>query len=542
MVSKLMSSAMLVLLLSGGCKPSMNPFYQDWDTPFGVPPFGTIVLENYAPAFDEGMKRHKTEIDAIAASSDAPTFENTIEAMDRSGALLSKVSGVFFALNSSMTSDEMQEIARQVAPALSKHSDEILLNDKLFQRVKAVYEDREGLSLEPEQRMLLKKTYDRFVRGGANLGAKDKERMKAINEELSLLTLAFGENVLKEVNAFELVIDREADLAGLPDGIVAGAAEAAEERHYKGKWVFTLHVPSIVPFLQYAQNRELREKIYKAYLAKGDQNNEFDNKENIAKIVALRIERARLLGFPTHADFVLDESMAKTPANVRSLLEEVWKPAVGRAKAEVYDMQKLIDQEKGGFALEPWDWWYYAEKIKKAKYDLDEEMLRPYFELTKVRDAVFDVATKLYGLTFREIPEAPKYHEDVRVFEVQEANGDHVGVIYVDYFPRASKRGGAWMGNFREQSKQKGERISPVIYNVGNFTKPTADQPSLLSVDEVNTLFHEFGHALHGLLSDCTYETTSGTGVSRDFVELPSQIMENWAFEPEVLKSYARHY
>jgi peptidyl-dipeptidase Dcp len=497
----------------------MNPFYTDWDTPFGVPPFDAIALEHYSPAFEEGMKQQMAEIDAIANSSETATFENTIESLDRSGELLSKVRNVFYALNSSLTSDEMQAIAQTVAPALSKHRDEILLNEKLFERVKTVYDQRGDLSLNTEGTMLLRKTYDRFVRGGANLEEKEKERVKTINEELSVLTLTFGENVLKEINTFELVIDSKDDLAGLPDGVIAAAAEAAQERGKEGKWVFTLHVPSIVPFLQYAENRDLREKIYKAYINKGDNNDDLDNKEIIRKIVAFRIERANLLG-----------------------LEQIWMPALKRAKAEVVDMQKIIDADGGGFELGAWDWWYYAEKVKKMKYDLDEEMLRPYFELSKVRDAAFDVARKLYGLQFREIPAAPKYHEDVKAFEVQESNGDLVGVLIVDYFPRASKRGGAWMGNFREQSKRDGNKIAPIIYNVGNFTKPTADQPSLLSVDEVNTLFHEFGHALHGLLSDCTYETLSGTGVARDFVELPSQIMENWAFEPGVLKSYARHY
>lgn len=543
MISNLSRSLTVVIVLTiGGCTPSMNPFFQDWDTPFGVPPFDKITLQDYTPAFQEGMKRHTAEIDAIVAASEVPSFSNTIEALDRSGALLTKVSSVFFAMNSSMTNDDMQAIAKDIAPQLSKHSDEILLNGKLFSKVKAVYDDRESLPLNGEQKMLLKKTYDRFVRAGANLSPEQKERMKVINEQLSVLTLDFGENVLKEINTFELLLEDQADLAGLPDGVIAAASEAAQERGYKGKWLFTLHVPSIVPFLQYSEKRDLREKIYKAYIMKGDNNDASDNKDNIKKIVALRIERAKLLGFPTHAHYVLDENMAKDPANVRTLLEKIWAPAINRAKAEVYDMQTMIDQEGGGFALQPWDWWYYAEKVKKAKYDLDEEMLRPYFEMTKVRDAVFDVAGKLYGLKFREIPDAPKYHEDVRVFEVQESSGDHVGVLYVDYFPRASKRGGAWMGNFREQWKVGGKNISPVIYNVGNFTKPTADQPSLLSVDEVNTLFHEFGHALHGLLSNCSYESISGTGVARDFVELPSQIMENWAFEPEVVKSYARHY
>jgi peptidyl-dipeptidase Dcp len=542
MISKQLRFTALIFLLLGGCKPPMNPFYSEWDTPFGVPPFGAIALEHYAPAFQEGMHQQAQEIDAIVSVAEPPTFANTIEAYDRSGALLSRVNNVFFALNEALTSDEMQAVAKDVAPKLSKHSDEILLNDKLFQRVKAIYDQRENLSLNGEQRMLLKKTYERFVRAGANLTAEQKERMKAINEELSVLTLQFGENVLKEINTFELVLAREADLAGLPEGVVAAAREAAAERGYKEKWLFTLHVPSITPFLQYSERRDLREKIYKAYITKGDHGNAVDNKDNIKKIVALRIEKAKLLGFPTHADYVLDQNMAKNPASVRALLKKIWDPAIGRAKAEVYDMQKVIDHEKGGFALAPWDWWYYAEKVKKAKYALDEEMLRPYFELAKVRDAAFDLAGRLYGLRFREIPDAPKYHEDVKVFEVQESDGAHVGVLYVDYFPRASKRGGAWMDSFREQSKRDGKFVSPVIYNVGNFTKPTADQPSLLSVDEVNTLFHEFGHALHGLLSNCTYETLSGTKVARDFVELPSQIMENWAFEPEFLKTYARHF
>ncbi len=532
----------VTLILSACSKPMENPFLTEWDTPFGVPPFDQITLAHYAPAFEKGMHVHNEEIEAIIGNSEAPTFENTIEALDEAGSLLNKVSNVFFAMNSSMTGDEMQAIARDIAPALSRHGDAIFLNPDLFERVKAIHDERTSLTLTEEQATVLDKYYKRFVRNGANLDEQGKERLKQINEELSLATLKFGENVLAETNKFELIIEKEEDLSGLPDGVIAGAAEAAADRGKDGKWVFTLHSPSIFPFLQYADNRDLRRQIFTAYMERGNHGDELDNNETIQRVIALRQERAGLLGYETHAHYVLEENMARMPEAVYQLLNDLWTPALARAGAEVADMQAIIDQEGGGFELEPWDWWYYAEKVKKVKYDLDEEMLRPYFELSKVRDGAFEVATRLYGIQFRELPDAPKYHEDVTVFEVVEANGDHVGVLFVDYFPRASKRGGAWMSNFREQSKRNGESIRPIIYNVGNFTKPAAGKPSLLSVDEVNTLFHEFGHALHGLLTDCTYESVSGTNVARDFVELGSQIMENWALDPEVLPNYARHY
>jgi peptidyl-dipeptidase Dcp len=532
--------AMIGLVLSG-CTSPKNPIVEPWTTPFGVPPFAEITTAHYMSAFEEGMKLHRNEIRAVAENAEAATFANTIEALDRSGSLLTRVSNLFFSMNSSMTNEGMQGIARDIAPILSKHRDDIFLNEKLFQRVRGVYDQREGLSLTDEQRMLLTKTYRRFARGGALLGPDQKAEFRKINEELSLLQVKFGEHTLAENNTFELVIDSKADLAGLPDAVVAAAAEAAKDKH-PGKWVFTLHKPSLIPFLQYAENRGLREKMYRAYINRGNNNDTLDNKEILAKIAPLRQRRAVLLGYSSHAAFVLEENMAKEPKNVYDLLKKVWTPALQKAKAEVYDFQRLIDREKGGFKLAPWDWWYYAEKVKKEKYDLDENMLRPYFELNRVRQAVFDVANRLYGISFEERSEIPTYHPDVKVFEVKEANGDHIGILYVDYFPRPSKEGGAWMGNFRDQSKRDGRKITPVIFNVGNFTKPTADAPSLLSVDEVSTLFHEFGHALHGLLSDCTYETLSGTSVATDFVELPSQIMENWAFEPEVLRQYARHY
>jgi peptidyl-dipeptidase Dcp len=519
-----------------------NPFLKAYDTPFGVPPFDQIRLEHYLPAFEEGMKQHQAEIDAIVKSTDPPTFANTVEAMDRSGALLTRVSNVFFNLNSSMTNDEMQNLAREVAPKLSKHQDDIVLNEALFAKVKAVHDLRESLDLTPEQKKLLDDYYKNFVRNGANLDDEKKAKLREINEKLSVLTLKFGENVLKENNTFEMVIEDKADLAGLPENVITGAAEAAKERGYEGKWVFTLHKPSMIPFLQYSRNRELREKIFKAYIMRGDNDNDLDNKNILTEIVDLRVERAHILGYETHAHYVLEEGMAKDPKKVYDLLNKLWDPALVRAKEEVKELQAMIDSEGGEFKLEAWDWWYYAEKVKKAKYDLDEEMMRPYFELENVRQGAFNVATNLYGIQFVEIKDIPKYHEDVRVFEVKEADGSHIGILYVDYFPRESKRGGAWMSAFRSQSKRDGKNIPPVIVNCGNFSKPTGDKPALLSWDEVNTLFHEFGHGLHGLLSNCTYESLSGTSVATDFVELPSQIMENWAAEPAVLKEYARHY
>jgi peptidyl-dipeptidase Dcp len=519
-----------------------NPFSKEFDTPFGVPPFDKIKLEHYAPAFDEAMARHSEEIAAIVNAAEPATFANTVEAMERSGEMLARVSNVFFGLNSSLTNDEMQRIAQEVAPKLSKHADDILMNEKLFLRMKAVYEQRDKLALAPEERKLLDESYKSFVRNGANLDKEKQAKLREINEKLSVLTLQFGENVLKENNKFELVIEDKADLAGLPENVVAGAAEAATGRGHEGKWVFTLHKPSMIPFLTYAEKRGLREKIFKAYISRGDNGNELDNKKTLAEIASLRVDRAHLLGYKSHADYVLEENMAKTPDKVYEFLGRVWTPGLEKARAEAAEMQKMIDADGGKFKLEAWDWWYYAERVKKAKYELDEEMLRPYFELENVRQGAFDVATRLYGITFKEIAGVPKYHEDVRVFEVKEKTGDLVGILYVDYFPRETKRGGAWMGAYRDEMKKDGKRIAPVIVNCGNFSKPTADVPALLSWDEVTTLFHEFGHGLHGLLTDCTYASLSGTNVATDFVELCSQIMENWASEPEVLKSYARHY
>ena len=542
-----MKKAFLFLVFAGllfwACsKQGKNPFFSDYNTPFNTPPFEKIKEEHYLPAFNEGIKQQQKQIDAIANNSEAPTFKNTIEAIENSKPLLTKVINVFYNMTSANTNDELQRIAKEVAPLLSKNRDDINLNEKLFKRVKAVYEKKDKLNLSVEQNMLLEKYYKDFVRGGANLDEEKKGKLREINKELSVLTVQFGENILKENNVFELVIEKEEDLAGLPEAVITGAAETAKEREHEGKWVFTLHKPSMIPFLQYSEKRELREKIFKAYINRGNNNNELDNKANSSRIATLRVEKATLLGYKTHADFVLENNMAKQPENVYELLNKLWVPALKIAKKEANELQDMIYKEGKNFKLEAWDWWYYAEKLKKAKYELDDETLRPYFKLENVRDGVFAVANKLYGIQFVEITDIPKYHEDVKVFEVKEADGSHIGILYTDYFPRASKRGGAWMNSFRKQSRQEGKEITPVICNVCNFSKPTGDKPALLSFEEVTTLFHEFGHALHGLLSNSTYEKLSGTSVPRDFVELPSQIMENWASEPEVLKMYAKHY
>ena len=519
-----------------------NPFFAEYNTPFDVPPFEKIMEEHYMPAFLKGIEEQRKEIETVVNNNEPPPFENTIEAMENSGSLLTKVGNVFYNLTSAKTNDELQAISKEVAPLFSKHNDDIRLNADLFKRVKAVYEQKDKLSLSTEQNKLLDETYKEFVRGGANLNAENQAKLREINEELSVLSVKFGEKVLKEDNAFKLIIDNKADLAGLPESAIDGAAEAAEELGEDGKWVFTLHKPSLIPFIQYSEKRELREKSFKAYINRGDNNNELDNKTTVSRIAALRLEKAQLLGYNNHAEFVLEENMAKTPDKVYDLLNQLWKPALAMAKKEAKELQEMIDKEGGNFKLEAWDWWYYVEKLRKEKYDLDEEALRPYFKLENVREGAFAVAKKLYGITFEELTDLPKYHEEVKTFEVKEADGLHIGIFYVDYFPRSSKRGGAWMNSYRKQSRKGGEDVHPVIVNVSNFSKPTGDKPALLSFEEVNTLFHEFGHALHGLLSYCTYNSLSGTSVPRDFVELPSQITENWTAEPEVLKTFAKHY
>ncbi len=521
----------------------MNPFLEAYNTPFDVPPFNKILNIHYLPAFEEGIKQHNSEIKAITDSDKAPDFVNTIEALDFSGSLLTRVKSVFYNLKEAVTNDSLQEIARKVAPMLARHKDEVNLNERLFARVKGVYDSRASLNLNKEQSRLLEETYKRFVRGGANLTSDKKVQLKKVNEELSLLDLKFGDNMLAETNAFKLVIDQKEDLAGLPESVIAGAADEAKASKMDGKWVFTLHKPSWIPFVTYAKNRSLREKIYKAMYNRGNNGNINDNKAVINKLVNLRLQKANIMGFESWSAFVLDDCMAKTSANVYKLLSQVWTPAIKRAKGEAKDMQNMINSEGGKFALESWDWWYYSEKVRKAKYQLDEEQIRPYFELNNVREGAFAVANKLYGLTFTRLKDMPLFHPECEVYEVKDGDGSEIGVLYMDFFPRASKKGGAWMNNYREQyTTREGINIRPVISITCNFSKPTGDKPALLSFDEVETLFHEFGHSLHGLLSQCHFQGLAGTNVARDFVELPSQVLEHWAVEPEVLRIYAKHY
>ncbi len=517
-----------------------NPFFKEWNTPFGVPPFNEIKDEHFLPALKKGIDEQRREVQAIAANAKPATFANTIEALDGAGELLDKVQGVFSNLTGAETNDRLQDVARETAPLLSALRDDILLDQRLFARVKSVWEQRDKLKLNAEKRKLLEETYKGFVRGGANLGDEQKKRFREINGELSVLSVRFGNNLLKETNAYKLVIDNKADLAGLPETTVSAAADAAKAAGQPGKWVFTLQAPSIWPFLSYADNRELRRQILTAYIQRGDNGNQYDNKQVLARIAALRAERAKLLGFPTYAHFALEERMARDPSKVYGLLNQLWEPALKVAHQEATALQRMIDEQGGKFKLEAWDWRYYAERIKKAKYELDENQLRQYFTLDNARQGVFHVANKLYGLTFVERTDIPKYHPEVRTFEVKDADGSHLGVFLVDYHPRPGKRGGAWSSRYRGQRFKDGKDVRPIVVNVCNFTRPAAGQPALLRQEEVETLFHEFGHALHSLLSRIHYQSLSS--VPRDFVELPSQIMENWAFEPEVLKVYAKHY
>lgn len=526
---------------SGG-KERENPFFSAYNTPFNVPPFDRIDTTDYIPAYTEGIKKQNEEIDAIVNSANEPDFDNTILALDKSGLLLTNVSKVFDNLNEANTNPQMQEIARKVDPMMSKHIDDIFLNEKLFQRIKAVYVKRHEMNLDSQQLRVVEKYYRDFERRGANLPQDKKEQLRKINAELSMLSLTFGENILAETNKnFQLVIENTKYLEGLPQGVIDGAAETAKEKGMTGKWVFTLAKPSMIPFLQYARNRELREKIYRAYFMRGDNGNKNDNKDIVTKIVRLRVEKAKLLGFPSFATYVIDDNMAKTPANVDEFLMKIWTPSLKVAENEVKEMQKIIDREGGKFKLQPWDWWYYAEKVRKEKYDLDESELKPYLSLNNVRDGMFYVASKLYGITFTKLSGVPVYQSDVEVFEVKESDGKHLGILYLDYYPRDSKRGGAWCTDFQSAGWRDGKKVDPIISMVCNSSKPTSDVPSLLSWDETTTLFHEFGHALHGLFAEGKYDRTAGS-VPRDFVELPSQIMENWAGEPEVLKVYARNY
>lgn len=534
-----------ILILAASCmmyscatQTESNPFLTEFQTPNGVPPFDKIKLEHYEPAFQKGIEEQNANIQAIIDNTEAPTFENVIVALDNSSPILSRVSSVFFNMTEAETSDGLADLEMKMGPLLSEHSDNISLNQELFKKVNTVYQQKDGLALTTEQKRLLDKTYKSFIRSGANLPDDKQARLREINKQLSTLGIAFGNHVLNENNAFKLYIDKEEDLAGLPESVRLAAASEAKADGQEGKWLFTLQNSSRLPFLQYADNRPMREKIYKAYINRGNNNDGNDNKKVITDIVALRLEKAKLLGYDCYSNFVLDECMAKDSQTVMDFLNNLWNYALPKAKAEAAELQQLMDKEGKGEKLEAWDWWYYTEKLRKEKYNLEETEIKPYFKLENVRQGAFDVANKLYGITLTPMKDVPTYHPDVEVFEVKDADGSQLGIFYVDYFPRAGKRGGAWMSNYREQKAD----VRPLVCNVASFTKPVGDTPSLLSLDEVETLFHEFGHGLHGLLTKCQYLGTSGTNVARDFVELPSQINEHWATEPEVLKMYAKHY
>ena len=516
-----------------------NPFFSPYGTPFNTPPFDRIRNEHFLPAIKEGIRRHDAEIDAIVNNPETPTLANTVGALDAGGLFLAEAYAVFGAMQGANTSPEIQGIAREVSPLMTAHNDNIRLNGKLFARVQSVYNQRDKLKLSPEEQFFLENTYRDFVRGGALLDENGKARLRELNRELALVSLRFGDNVLGETNDFKLVIEKREDLDGLPPAIVAMAEETARRANMPGKWVFTVQVPSMTPFLQYSTRRDLREKLHRAYLMRGDQNNDRDNKAIVRQIASQRCERAKLLGYPTHADFVLEMNMARTPAAVDAFLAKLWTPALARAKGEAADMQAIINREGGTFKLASWDWWYYAEKLRQEKYALDDAALRPYFKLENVRQGIFTLCDRLYGLKFVERRDIPVYNPEVQVFEVREADGRYVGILYMDFHPRAGKRGGAWSGAFRREYYANGQRVPPLSTITCNFTRPTADAPSLLSVDEVQTFFHEFGHSLATLLANGTYRDRF---VPRDGVELPSQIMENWALEPELLTTYARHY
>ncbi|SEK30634.1 peptidyl-dipeptidase Dcp Metallo peptidase. MEROPS family M03A [Colwellia chukchiensis] len=519
-----------------------NPFFSDYDTPYGIPPFDKIKKSHYLPAFYHGIEQNKLEIDAITKVRSRPTFENTIVAMEKSGDFLNKVSNTFYGLTGSMSDEEMRAIAKEISPKLSALNDDIALNNALFLRVKEVYENQDKFDLRTDQKRLLETTYKSFVRGGANLNDADKQKLRELNERLSKLSLKFAENLLAETNSFEMVIDNKADLDGLPADIIAAAAVTATARGHDGKWVFTTHRPSKNPFLTYSNNRKLRETIYKGYTMRGNNDNANNNQAIASEMASLRFQKAQLLGYKTHAHFVLENATAKTPENVFGLLNKVWPAALARAKEEAADMQKMIDQQGGDFKLAAWDWWYYAEKIRKQRFDIDEAETKPYFSLEATLQGVFFTAEKLWGVTFSERDDLPKYHPDVRTFEMFDKDGSYVGIFMTDHYVRESKRGGAWMSSFRKQYRMNGEDVTPIIYNVLNYPRPVGDAPTLLTFDQASTLFHEFGHAIQGLLSNGYYRSQTGTALPRDYVEYPSQVMENWMTEPEVLANFAKHY
>ena len=532
-----------VMMILSACSPAVddNPFFAEWDTPFGAPPFDKIQDEHFLPAYEEAIRQEREEIEAIINNPEPPTFENTIVAFDNTGALMRKVGPVFGGLRGAETNPRLQEIARETTPMLTSHGNWIRMNQDLFERIQAVYETRESLDLDLEQMRLVEKVYRDFERAGAALPEETREELKRLNEELSMISLQLGENMLAENNDFILLIEDEADLEGLPQDVITSAAREASRAGHEGKWVFTLSKPSWTPFLQFSERRDLREKIFMAYVNRGDNDNENDNKELFAELMKLRQERSRIMGYDNYAEFFLEEQMAGKPGNVYDFLYQVWEPALERAKTERDDMQAIIDREGKGYQLESWDWWYYAEKVRSERYDLDEEEVKPYFTLDNVRRGNFLLANKLFGLEFIARPEIPVYHPEVEAFEVLDKDGSHLAVLFIDPHPRPGKRSGAWCGTYRSGAYENGEKIAPIVTIVRNFTRPSGDKPAMLSWDETTTYFHEFGHAVHNFFADGQYRRTSRS-VPHDFVELPSQILENWAGEPELLKEYALHY
>jgi peptidyl-dipeptidase Dcp len=533
---------MVGLILIASTPKNDNPFFQAFPNKYGIPPFDLIESRHFMPAFEKGIKQQLAEIEVIVNNSEAPTFANTVAALDYSGELLTKVSAVFSNLNITETNSELQQIAREISPILTAHQDNIRMNDRLFRRIQTLYNKRETLGLTGEQNRLLEIYYQNFVHSGADLEGADRERMREINRDLGMAELTFAENVRAEINSFRRFVTDEAELVGLTSGILQSAAAAAEAAGRPGEWLFTIHRASFIPVLRHGENRELRRELFTAFSMQGQNDNEYDNRELISKIVSLRVERAQLLGFETHAHYALYNTMAKTPERVMEFLHELWSPVVAQAKIEAAELQRLMDEHLPGETIQPWDWWFYTERLREERYALDDDEIRPFFKMENVRQGAFDVSTRLFGVHFEQIEGMPVYHPDVDVFRVTDADGSFIGILFTDYFPRPGKRNGAWKSAFRRQFKRSGVNYHPIITNVGNFTPPTDDRPSLLTFDEVRTLFHEIGHALHGLLSNVTYPTLSGTRVTRDFVELPAQLMPHWSLEPELLKSFAFHY
>lgn len=551
MTKKLINMIALSVITLASCtsKPeqkaeveSPNPFLSEYTTPFQVPPFDQIKNEHYMPAFEAGIKEQQAEVDAICNNAEPATFENTILPFDKSGQILDRVSNVFFNLNECLTNDEMIAIAEQVLPMLSKHSDAIMMNPKLFERIDYVYQHRNDMGLDDQQIRVVEKYHQDFIRSGAGLDAEQQAELSQINEQLSTLSLQFGNNLLKENAGYKLVIEDKADLAGLPQTSIDAAAEQAKADGMEGKWVFTLSKPSLIPFLQFADNRDLREQMYKAYYNRGDNNNDYDNKKLINEMCKLRVQKAKLFGYDNYADYVLAVNMAQDSKTVDKFLIDIFNPAQQLAKKELAEMQAIADKEGANIKLEGWDWWYYAEKLRKAKYDFDENYIKPYLTVDNVRNGMFEAANKLYGVTFTKNESLPIYYPGVETYEVKEANGDFLGILYLDYYPRESKSGGAWCTSFRESGYDiEGNKVYPVVSLVMNFTPASGDTPALLTWDETETMWHEFGHSLHAFFSDGLYDRTCGN-VPHDYVELPSQIMENWVAEPEVIRMYAKHY